>query len=99
MKVSISEDFCIRLTYGVGEWKVRNKDFEMFGYETSFTDGENQITIIRTCMQSGDTDVVVVYSEIDGYNYVEQEKVRTKQVAQAIRNMLFTIEQRIGHSL
>ncbi len=95
MRIRVLEDRRLVIAEGVQKWWVTNNKP---GYEMALTNGESQITIIRTYLIS-DVDLVVVYSEFNGFNYVEQRCARKINEEFAVNAMLESIENRIGHEL
>jgi hypothetical protein len=83
-------------TKGEWGWKALNK----FPIQ-SFTDktGEDIITIIQGGMQSGENDVILVFSSVDSPLCVYRKTVRFGKEADFINQSLRLIEQECGHSL
>lgn len=83
---------------GRGTWKRMEADgcyAEMFlGFE-----GEDQLTICRSSMQSGQDDIVLVFSPVDGTQSVHHKCVDFCDVEGTINEMLRQVEKEIGCTL
>ena len=77
-------------TRGRGGWKRRGT-----GPVASFIgfDGEDIITIIQGGMQSGENDLVIVYSPIDSPNYVYHQTVKFGEETDFVNDTIRKIEQ------
>lgn len=84
---------------GEGHWK--KKITALAGYHTVLVgmDGECQLTILRSAMQSGDEDVVLVFTQVDGPNIVRQKTFKFQDVEKGVNELLREIEKELGYEL